>query len=100
MFENYIKYQDITQDVLKSLRKEYDEGKIAPMLQAREALLMEFEAAGWPDTMEAEEIIRETLRLERECVKIIAARRKALKEKMNGLTAKKYALEKYTAQVH
>ena len=100
MIENYLRYHHITKEVLHSLMKEYDEERLAPMLREREILFEQFEKAGWPDADAAEVVIQDTLKMERECVKIIAARRNALKEELSSLKTKKYALVEYAAHSH
>ena len=75
MIEKYLRYNEINREVLQSLRRHYDEDGLAPMLQEREELFQKFEEAGWPDAEKAEIIIRDALKIERECVKVIAARR-------------------------
>ena len=100
MIQDYLRYHAITKDVLHSLRKEYDQEKLAPMLHERDVLFEKFESAGWPDAEDAEVVIRDTLKMEKECVKVIAARRKALKKELNGLKNRRYAIGEYAAHAH
>lgn len=99
MLESYKKYQDITKCVLDGLRRYDDQAELVSLLQAREGLFFKFENAGWPDILEAEKIIKETLLLEKECVKILSDRREELKKEMNGLAVKRHVLARYGAQV-
>ncbi len=100
MLEDYLEYHRVTKEVLYLLRRGYDEEKLAPMLRERERLFGRFESAGWPDVAAAEVVIRDTLKMEKECVKAIASLRADLKEGMNALKNRRYAIGEYVAHAH
>ncbi len=98
MIENYLRYNEITRNVLELLRSDkYDHEKIEQELRERQLLFSEFEQTGWPHAGEAEPIIRDTLKLEHECISMLATKRRVLQKKLNSIKTKKHALNKYIA---
>ena len=100
MIEKYLRYNEINRAVLHLLQENCNWDKLESMMQEREELFRTFEKAGWPDADKAEVIIRDSLKLERKCIKAIAMLRKVLKGELNSLKNRKYALGEYAAHAH
>ncbi len=98
MIQDYLRYNELTRIVLDILRTSYDKGKLAPLLEERNHLFARFEDAGWPDSEQATQILEDTLKLELQCVKIIADERARLKRQMQRLARQKYVLKQYATQ--
>ena len=98
MIQDYLRYNEITRTVLNALRTGYDQEKLAPLMEERNLLFARFEDSGWPESEQAVQILEDTLKLEMQCVKIIAGERARLKDEMQRLANQKYALQQYATQ--
>ncbi len=95
MIQEYLAYNEATRAVLDKLRSGDDPETMIPLMDQRERLFRKFEHEGWPDSEKAAAILQDTLKLERECMKNIAVMRTRLKDEINRLHSKKYALQRY-----
>ncbi len=96
--ENYLRYNEVTRHVLQLLCSDkYDRDEIDQKLRERASLFSEFEQTGWAHADEAEVIIRDTLKLEHECIRVIKTKRKILERELNRLNTKKHAIGRYIA---